>query len=640
MLQGKQNFLFPPSSSHPPNTPPLTLSTDSHGSGGHGGPPEHIVAASPDPNFPPGNRQQLHEGLIFDEPSDKKQPVIEGIIFDEPLDKKQPVIEGIIFDEPSDKKQPVIEGIVFDESPYEEQPPQDESEPPTASTQSSPGLEVSCIYEKANLSPVSSPTDGLYQPPTQPPQLGLMMPGANVLVNPVVQQAPVVLMSAPTGEDIQKATGELADKPTAYELAHKLIKLKNIKVDGENIYCYNGRYYERLSERALRRLITAEFRSVMEAGASAQFRREIRESILDEPTLGQDVLTPDQEAVSFLNGVVTLVRGELVPHNPRWITTYCLQCNFLPGFGVPEPSIFFHFLADITGGDNVLCERILQMLGYILTPDTTGKVFFLLQGVPNSGKSVLSLLIRSFFSEDARITLDVHDFSERFAVSSLFGKALCLSPDLPTAILDSRAVSKIKQFTGGDNVTADQKFKERISFICTAKLVLATNHPLIIRGEDQAFVNRAVVIPFKYATPPELQDRTLLARLIAEKDAIATYALYAYSRLVANHYVFAGDYRVNEVVSSSTPSNDLTMQICNFALTNFEKCQGSLVLVADARKRFEEEHIPVSSQQFTPLFTQITSELFGAKPVKTHNGYKNSRKHISGIKWKASEPKE
>lgn len=189
-------------------------------------------------------------------------------------------------------------------------------------------------------------------------------------------------------------------------------------------------------------------------------------------------------------------------------------------------------------------------------------------------------------------------------------------------------------------MTADQKFKDSISFQCTAKFMLATNHPLIIKSDDPAFANRVIVIPFRFALPRELQDRTLLQRLQDEKDAIATYAIYAYSRLVANNYIFAGNYNINEVISSSIPTHDIASQIYNFTLANFEKSTESCVLVAEAKERFESQYIAVSSQVFTPLFAQVTQSLFGAEEAKIHNGHKNARKHIKGIKWKKNHIEE
>ena len=74
--------------------------------------------------------------------------------------------------------------------------------------------------------------------------------------------------------------------------------------------------------------------------------------------------------------------------------------------------MFETFLRSVTGGDDALVQRIYEMIGYILAPDNHAKVLFLLQGCANSGKSVLSALIRRMFDEDAVSDLSLIHISE------------------------------------------------------------------------------------------------------------------------------------------------------------------------------------------------------------------------------------
>lgn len=127
--------------------------------------------------------------------------------------------------------------------------------------------------------------------------------------------------------------------------------------------------------------------------------------------------------------------------------------------------------------------RIYEFIGYVLSPDTNAKVFFVLQGVPNSGKSVLTTFLSGLFTENAVMTLDAHVFSDKYSISELVGKALCISPDLPAAPLDEKAVSKIKQITGNDIVSSNRKYESYVNFRCNAKIILVTNHPLITKRE-------------------------------------------------------------------------------------------------------------------------------------------------------------
>lgn len=75
---------------------------------------------------------------------------------------------------------------------------------------------------------------------------------------------------------------------------------------------------------------------------------------------------------------------------------------------------------------------------------------------------------------------------------------------------------------------------------------MVTNHPLLLKHDDQAFWERIVVIPFRYQIPREQQIDNLEYKLMAEMPAIASRAIMAYYNLRNNHYCFSGDFEVNE----------------------------------------------------------------------------------------------
>lgn len=407
-------------------------------------------------------------------------------------------------------------------------------------------------------------------------------------------------------------------KVTAYDTAKKLMKQVPLLIIGSCLYMYNGIYYQRLTPSEAQRLIVEKCRKDVEQAGTPNLPRAVYDFLLMEPELARRGFNVNQKVVSFLNGVLQLDTYELKQNNPIWITTYCIQCRYLGGN--PISPRFDLFLNQITGGDTLLIERIWQMIGYVLTPDTSGKAFFLLQGVSNSGKSVLSALLSSFFNEDAISALDVHVLNEKFAVSELQGKALCISPDLPSGPLDNKAVSKLKQLTGNDVVSADVKYKDRVQFRCTAKIVLASNHPLLIREPDDAFIERVVVVPFNYATQKEYQDPHLLENLKTERDAIATKAIAAYFRLVGQKYQFSGNYILNSSAVLYTQNNsagiDLPASVYNFLRLNFVQDTETEVFTEDAHCLFVEQYGAVSINAFSSIFSELAQQLYGAEKIR------------------------
>lgn len=173
-------------------------------------------------------------------------------------------------------------------------------------------------------------------------------------------------------------------------------------------------------------------------------------------------------------------------------------------------------------------------------------MFFVFQGVPDSGKSVLASFIRHCLNQEASVATDVFNLGDRFTASSLIGKQLCTSMDLPSTPLNPRAVSVFKMITGGDPLTADVKYRSPITFLNRAKYILGTNHPLLTQGDDPAFFRRVVAVPFLYPIRQQDQDHFLLEKLDTERSAIIASALQAYQVLRQHNYQFSGEFQINE----------------------------------------------------------------------------------------------
>lgn len=471
----------------------------------------------------------------------------------------------------------------------------------------------------------------------QEPQIEANVPCGEVAFVPKPSEPPQGVLRGAESTELEPSY-LLEQKPSAYSTAEKLIKQVPLLTIDSNLYIHNGSYYQRLSPKDAHKLIMDRCRRDTERVGTPSHLRAVYDFLLVEPKLEYRLSDINRQAVSFLNGVLLLDTGELRPSSPLIVTTYGLQCCYLGGS--PATPNFDAFLAQITGGDMELTERIWQMIGYIITPDTSGKVFFLMQGVPNSGKSILSALISSLFNVDAVSALDVHALSEKFAVSELQGKALCISPDLSSGPLDTKSVSKLKQLTGNDVVSADIKYKARVQFLCQAKILLATNHPLLIRERDDAFVERVVVIPFNYTTPKEQQNRHLLELLQLERDAIATRAIAAYYRLVSQKYRFCGHYELNgsSVLDSRADGAgaDLMTAVYSFLRSCFVQDANAGVFTDDAHALFVARYGKVHINAFSHHFAEFAFQLYGAeKDRKRKPGGENALSYIAGMRYTA-----
>lgn len=198
------------------------------------------------------------------------------------------------------------------------------------------------------------------------------------------------------------------------------------------------------------------------------------------------------------------------------------------------------FLSDIAIGNQVIVNRIWQMIGYLLTPDMNAKAWFLLQGVPNSGKSVIGNLITSFFSEGAIEHLDIDQLGKRTSTSMLVNKYLNISMDLPNKVLSPLAIRNIKLMTGNDDITVEYGNGKYKKYRSTCKFLFATNHPLTLKGCDSGFEERIVCIPFPKSIERSQRNVNLLNALLMERNEIVAKALAHYRDLRVANYEFAG----------------------------------------------------------------------------------------------------
>lgn len=436
--------------------------------------------------------------------------------------------------------------------------------------------------------------------------------------------------------EFAKAMNEEESKHKPFKVARYFISIVFTRIIDDKFYVYSGCSYVQKTHLEIARKVVSVCRHKFQLPTSS-FVDGVVNLILREP----DIYVPKENIpdnlISFQNCVLDINRRKIMHHSPDFLTLYEIKGKYLTN-NVSTP-VFDNFLNTVTGGDMFLIERIWQFIGYVLTPDTNAKVFFLLQGVGNSGKSVLVNLILCLFSENAVFSLDINSFADKFALSNLLGKAVCSSPDLPNKPLDEKIVGRLKQITGADQISSDVKNKDYVKFKCTAKLILATNHALLTKTNDDAFYYRVCTIPFKYSIPKNEQDFTLSQKLIAEKDGIITKAINAYFRLVDNGYIFAGNYQPNEIVEyAEFPDMDFRMKIFEFARNNFVNNNAGIVFIEDAFNCFCNRYGGITVNEFSSNFQQYVSKIYGAKKSrKRRPGATNPTSCIIGISFKEED---
>ena len=198
------------------------------------------------------------------------------------------------------------------------------------------------------------------------------------------------------------------------------------------------------------------------------------------------------------------------------------------------------FLDNLTDGNDALRQRILEMIGVILS-GYPSKSFFFMEGESGTGKSQLVNFLRDVLGRNACFALnDISQLGEKWTTSDIFGKLLCLCGDMPDIPLSSKAVGTIKQLTGDDLIRAEPKHKSAFNFENTAKLLFVSNHPLQIQNQyrERALLERLVYIPCQNPVPRERQIPSIHELLYQEAGYIVGLAMEALEELDARNGVF------------------------------------------------------------------------------------------------------
>lgn len=341
---------------------------------------------------------------------------------------------------------------------------------------------------------------------------------------------------------------------TSFDVSVELIQKLPFAIIDKELYCFNGNYYSIVDSDDVNSLIMTLCPDEVRAKGYPRFVKDIQEFIRMWPELKltTSVQNSFPHCLAFNNGVLNLQNWSFVPHSPAIFLTYKVCTDFSPTANLDTPS-FDRYLLQTFNGEPQLIERMWESLGYLITNDHNGKAFFVLQGVGDSGKSMLIHFIESLFPESLICPAQLSDFGERFGMSIMNGKKLCICADLPKKPINEQAAGMIKAMTGGDVIACEGKYEAKKTFKNTAKLICATNHPVTLASEDEAFMRRMIIIPFIYSIPKEQQDHMLIEKLKDEKQAIVIKALQAYCRLRDRNYVFSGSDLVNSLRLNAAP---------------------------------------------------------------------------------------
>ena len=228
--------------------------------------------------------------------------------------------------------------------------------------------------------------------------------------------------------------------------------------------------------------------------------------------------------------MIDLERDEVSDPDPALLVTKQTGARFDPRATAPT---FERFVSEIMCGDAELVAYLQRVVGYVLTGSTEEQCFFVFYGTGANGKSTFLRVIQDVLGDYATTSrIESWTARERAGSGASEDLARLAGARLVSAMEteDGRrlAESQVKEFTGGDRVTARRLYEGSFEYTPQFKLVLVCNHKPTVSGDDPALWRRLRLVPFTRVFAEAEQDRGLVEKLRAESPGILNWALAGY----------------------------------------------------------------------------------------------------------------
>jgi putative DNA primase/helicase len=226
------------------------------------------------------------------------------------------------------------------------------------------------------------------------------------------------------------------------------------------------------------------------------------------------------------NGIIDLSTRELLPHNPDMLLSKKMPVIYDPN---AKAERWLEFLNEIMLGDKELIAFLKRLVGYSLTGDISEQCFIILYGSGENGKSTFLNTIMTMMGSYALTTppegIMIKKYGTGIPIEMARLPGIRLTSVSETESGQRLAESLIKQFTGGEEITARPLYGQLFSFKPVAKIWIQTNHKPDIRGRDHAIWRRVVLIPFNFKVNPANKDRYLLDKLQKELPGVLKWGI-------------------------------------------------------------------------------------------------------------------
>lgn len=240
--------------------------------------------------------------------------------------------------------------------------------------------------------------------------------------------------------------------------------------------------------------------------------------------------------------------AQLLPHTPTLFATTISDFSYDPTRS--DCPRFLDFMSWMTEGDSDTIQLLLQFMAYTLLRGLNFQQFLILVGTGSNGKSTLLNTIGKFVGAGNFAALPIERLGQRFALASLFDKAINLCAGLNET--DKVSEGNLKMLVDDSGIAFERKFRDVFTGRNFARLIFACNQLPRFRDRTDGLWRRMLVVPCSATVEPDEVVRRVEDTF--DMTGVLNLVLAAGKQLIEQ-----GGFTIPEVVSRTTNQERVEM---------------------------------------------------------------------------------
>jgi len=236
----------------------------------------------------------------------------------------------------------------------------------------------------------------------------------------------------------------------------------------------------------------------------------------------------EDKLVACQNGLVEIETGALRDHDPLYFNTSALPFDFDPEARDPERWLAFQH--ELWPDDEEARNTLQEILGLLLTADTSFQKIFMFVGPKRSGKGTIARIFTALLGRDNVAYPNLASLGTNFGMSPLIDKRVAIISDARASKDASAVAERLLAISGEDGQQIDVKYKPHWHGRLSVRFLLMTNELPRIPDASGALASRFVLLVLKKSFY-ESEDLGLTEKLLKELPGIFNWGLRGLARL-------------------------------------------------------------------------------------------------------------